>query len=46
MIYAKVIAPIPDRAYGDDIIVVLSPTIAKMLAARDPKFYVELEYFN
>ncbi|HFA48447.1 MAG TPA: LysM peptidoglycan-binding domain-containing protein [Bacteroidetes bacterium] len=44
-VYAKVLAPIPDRAYGDDIIVVLSPTIAKLLGARDPKFYVELKYF-
>ena len=46
VIYAKVIAPIPDRAYGDDIIIVLSPTIAKLLGAKDPKFYVELNYFN
>ena len=45
-IYAKVIAAIPDRAYGDDIIIVLSPTIAKLLEARDPKFYVELSYFD
>ncbi|MEO1258357.1 MAG: LysM peptidoglycan-binding domain-containing protein [Bacteroidota bacterium] len=45
-IYAKVIAPIPDRAYGDDIVIVLSPSIAKLLGARDPKFYVELQYFN
>ena len=46
VIYAKVIAPIPDRAYGDDIVIVLSPSIAKLLGARDPKFYVELQYFN
>ncbi len=45
-IYAKVIAPIPDRAYGDDIIIVLSPSVAKLLGARDPKFYVELEYYD
>ncbi|MEZ4932471.1 MAG: LysM peptidoglycan-binding domain-containing protein [Saprospiraceae bacterium] len=45
-IYAKVIATIPDRAYGDDIIIVLSPTIAKLLGARDPKFYVELMYYD
>lgn len=45
-IYAKVIALIPDRAYGDDIIIVLSPSVAKFLGARDPKFYVELEYFD
>ncbi len=45
-IYAKVIAPIPDRAYGKDIIIILSPTIAKLLGARDPKFYVELQFFD
>ena len=45
-VYAKVIAPIPDRAYGDDIIIILSPTIAKLLEARDPKFYVEVNYFR
>lgn len=44
-IYAKVIARIPDRAYGDDIIVVLSPSVAKLLGARDPRFFVEIRYF-
>jgi len=43
--YAKVIARIPDRAYGDDIVVVLSPTIAKLLGARDPRFFVEVRHF-
>lgn len=43
--YAKVIARIPDRAYGDDIIVVLSPTIAKLLGAREPRFFVEVRHF-
>lgn len=45
-IYAKVIAPIPDRAYGDDIIVVLSPSLAKLLGAKDARFYVEVRYFE
>lgn len=45
-VYAKVIAPIPDRAYTDDIIVVLSPAIAKLLGAKDPKFFVELRHFG
>ena len=44
--YAKVIAPIPDRAYGDDIIVVLSPAIARLLGAKDPKFFVEIRHFG
>ena len=45
-LYAKVIAPIPDRAYGDDIIVVLSPSVAKLLGAKDPKFFVEIRYLK
>lgn len=45
-IYAKVIAPIPDQAYGDDIVVVLSPSVAKLLGAKDPKFFVEIKYFE
>ena len=44
-VYAEVIAPIPDRAYGNDIIVVISPSIAKQLGAKDPKFFVEVRYF-
>ncbi len=45
-VYAKVIARIPDQAYGDDIVVVLSPSVAKLLGAKDPKFFVELKYFE
>lgn len=45
-VYAKVIAKIPDQAYGDDIIVVLSPSVAKILGAKDPKFFVEIKYFE
>lgn len=44
--YAKVIGKIPDRAYGDDTIVVLSPSIAKLLGAKDPRFFVEVQYFG
>jgi LysM repeat protein len=45
-VYAKVIAPIPDRAYGDDIVVVLSPSVAKLLGTKDAKFFVEVRYFQ
>jgi LysM repeat protein len=45
-VYAKVIARIPDQAYGDDIVVVLSPSVAKLLGSKDPKFFVELKYFE
>jgi hypothetical protein len=45
-VYAKVIARVPEQAYGDDIVVVLSPSVAKLLGARDPKFFVELKFFE
>ncbi len=45
-VYAKVIGRIPDRAYGDDTIVVLSPSVAKLLGAKDPRFFVEIKYFE
>ena len=45
-VYAKVIGRIPDRAHGAEVKVVVSPTVAKMLGAKDPKFYVSVKYFN
>ncbi len=44
--YAEVIGKIPDQAYGDDIVAVLSPPIARLLGAKDPKFFVEIKYFK
>jgi LysM repeat protein len=46
MLYAKIIGRIPDRAYGDDVIVVLSPSVARLLGAKDPRFFVEIRYFK
>ncbi|MFM9948035.1 MAG: peptidoglycan-binding protein, partial [Saprospiraceae bacterium] len=43
-VHAKVVGRIPDSAYGDDIIIVLSPLAAKMLNARDPRFFVRVKY--
>lgn len=45
-VHVKVIGRIPDSAYGDDIIVVLSPLAAKMLNARDPRFFVRVKYLE
>lgn len=45
-VHAKVVGRIPDSAYGDDIIVVLSPLAAKMLNARDPRFFVRVKYLE
>ncbi len=41
--YAKVIDRIPDGT-NPDVEVVLSPATAKMLGARDPKFFVKVKY--
>ncbi len=41
--YAKVIDRIPDGT-NPDVEVVLSPAAAKMLGARDPKFFVKVKY--
>lgn len=43
-VYVKVIGRIQDRAHGSDVKVVVSPTVAKMLKAVDPKFYVAVKY--
>ncbi len=43
-VYAKVIGRIPAAAYGDNVVVVLSPLAAKLLGAVDPRFFVRLHY--
>lgn len=43
-VYAKVIARIPDTVYRDDVIVVVSPLVAKLLGAIDPRFFVKVKY--
>ena len=43
-VYAKVIGKIPDTAYKDDVVVVLSPLAAKALGAIDPRFFVRVKY--
>ena len=45
-VYAKVIGRIQDRAHGADVKVVVSPTVAKMLGAVDPKFYVSVKFIK
>ena len=43
-VYAKVIGSIPDRVYNDDVIVVVSPYVARLLGAIDPRFFVKVKY--
>jgi len=44
-VYVKVIGKVPDTAYDDSVVVVLSPIAAKALEARDPQFYVHVKYY-
>ncbi|MCB0631838.1 MAG: LysM peptidoglycan-binding domain-containing protein [Saprospiraceae bacterium] len=43
-IYVKVIGNMSDRAYEDNIKVVLSPMAARLLGAVDPRFFVKVTY--
>lgn len=43
-IYAKVVGRIPDTVYKDDVIVVVSPLVARLLGAIDPRFFVKVKY--
>lgn len=45
-VYAKVIGRIPDTAYGREVIVVLSPAVARQLGARDARFFVRVRYLK
>lgn len=45
-VYTKVIGRIPETAYGNDVVVVLSPLAAKYLGARDPRFFVKVKYLK
>jgi LysM repeat protein len=43
-VYAKVIGKLPDNIYGNDIILIVSPSTARLLGAKDEKFFVKLKY--
>jgi LysM repeat protein len=43
---AKVIGNIPEGSYPDDVLVVVSPSIAKDLGAIDARFYVKVRYLR
>lgn len=45
-VYVKVIGKIPNTAYGNDVVVVLSPLSAKLLGAKDPRFFVKVKYLK
>lgn len=43
-IYAKVVGRIPDTAYGDDVKVIVSSVVAKLLGAKDRRFFVKIRH--
>ena len=45
-IYAKVIGRVPDTAYENNVVVVISPLAAKLLGAKDPRFFVRVNYLR
>jgi len=42
-VYLKVSGKIPETLYGNEVAVVISPFAAKLLGARDPKFFVTVK---
>jgi len=45
-VYAKVIGRIPSRAYGSDVETIITPYLADLLDAKDPRFFVEVKYLK
>ncbi len=43
-IYAKVIGKIPQNAFGDEVIAIVSPSVAKQLGAKDERFFVKIKF--
>ena len=45
-VFVKVLGGIPSAKYQDKIKVVVSEQTAKLLGARDPRFFVEVDYWR
>ncbi len=45
-VFVKVLGRIPSAKYQDNIKVVVSEQTAKLLGARDPRFFVEVDYWR
>jgi LysM repeat protein len=43
-VYAKVIGKIPDNAYNNETVVIVAPSVAKLLGAKDEKFFVKVRF--
>jgi LysM repeat protein len=44
--YVKVIGRIPDKTYGNEVKIIVSPTTAKMLGVRDERFFAKIKFGN
>jgi LysM repeat protein len=43
-VYAKVIGKIPEKAYNDETVLIVAPSVAKLLGAKDEKFFVIIRF--
>jgi LysM repeat protein len=43
-VYAKVIGKIPEKAYNDETVLIVAPSVAKILGAKDEKFFVIIRF--
>lgn len=43
-VHAKVLGSIPDKAYPSEIVLLVSPSVARYLGAVDEKFFVKIKY--
>lgn len=42
--YAKVIGKIPENAHGAETVLIVAPSVAKLLGAKDEKFFVKIRF--
>ncbi len=45
-VFVRVIGKVPRSPFFENVVIVVSPAVAKMLGAIDPRFFVEVEYFK
>ncbi len=46
VVYAKVIGKIPKNAYGKEVIIIVAPSVARVLGAIDERFFVRIKYMK
>jgi LysM repeat protein len=45
-VYAKVIGKIPEQQFGSETVIIVAPSVAKLLGAKDEKFFVKIRYIQ